>query len=255
MALLRQTFFIYLRNLKTWTAQPATLLTAIASSAFMFIFFGAPLGKLTLLPGFPADSYQAYLTGMVLVMTVVFSGSDMAMVLLTDILSGYFDKLLLSPVNRLAILLGTLAIGATRALAQVVVIILIAPGVRSQIRGGTPRRVIAIVVATTTFGVAMSCIGLVLALRTKSVQVTMNSWLLFMPLAFLTTAFMPRELLSGWFEVAVRFNPVDYVMSAVRAVIIEGWVWSAILPGVWVLVGMTAVLLSFTTWQYRRATA
>ncbi len=254
MTLLRQTFFIYLRNLKTWTAQPATLLTAIASSAFMFIFFGAPLGKLTLLPGFPAESYQAYLTGMVLVMTVVFSGSDMAMVLLTDILSGYFDKLLLSPVNRLSILLGTLAIGATRALAQVVVIILIALAFGVRFEAGI-LGVLAIVVATTAFGVAMSCIGLLLALRTKSVQVTMNSWLLFMPLAFLTTGFMPRELLSGWFEIAVRFNPVDYVMSAVRAVIIEGWVWSTILPGVWVLVGMTAILLSLTTWQYRQVTA
>ena len=82
----------------------------------------------------------------------------------------------------------------------------------------------------------------------------MNSWLLFMPLAFLTSAFMPTDLLAGWFQVAVRFNPGEYVVHAVRAIIIEGWVWATILPGLWVLLGMTAVLFAITTWQYRRAT-
>ena len=32
----------------------------------------------------------------------------------------------------------------------------------------------------------MGCVGLIVAVRTRSVQVTVNSWLLFMPLAFLT---------------------------------------------------------------------
>ncbi len=253
MTILRETYFIYRRNLKTWMAQPATLLTAIASSAFMFLFFGAPLGNVTLLPGFPAEDYQAYLTGMVLVMAVVFSGSDMAMVLLTDMLSGYFDKLLLSPVNRFSILLGTLSIGGTRAFAQVLAITLIALAMGVRFQGGIAG-VLVVIIATTIFGVAMACIGLLLALRTRSVQLTLNSWLLFMPLAFLTSAFMPRDLLTGWFQVAVTLNPVEYVLTGVRAIIIEGWAWAAILPGLWVLLGMTALLLGLTTWQYRRVT-
>ncbi len=100
----------------------------------------------------------------------------------------------------------------------------------------------------------MACVGLILALGTRSVQVTVNSWLLFIPLAFLTSAFMPTDLLTGRFQVAVRFNPVEYVVRAVRAIIIEGWVWPTILPGIWVLLGMTGLLLAITTWQYRRAT-
>ncbi len=253
MAILRETYFIYRRNLKTWIAQPATLLTAIASSGLMFLFFGAPLGSVTLLPGFPSEDYLAYLTGMILVMAVVFSGADMAMVLLTDMLSGYFDKMLLSPVNRFSILLGTLSIGGTRAFAQVLAIVLIALAVGVRFQGGIAGALV-VLVAATMFGVAMSCIGLLLALRTRSVQITLNSWLLFMPLAFLTTAFMPRELLTGWFQVAVGLNPVEYVLTAVRAIIIEGWIWETILPGMWVLLGMTALLLGLTTWQYRRAT-
>ena len=73
-------------------------------------------------------------------------------------------------------------------------------------------------------------------------QVTQSSWLLFMPLAFLTTAFMPKELLSGWFKVAVTLNPVDYVMEGVRTIIIEGWHWDSILPGLWVPCGVVVAI-------------
>ena len=89
----------------------------------------------------------------------------------------------------------------------------------------------------------------------KNAQVTQSAWLLFMPLAFLTTAFMPKELLSGWFKIAVTLNPVDYVMVGLRVIIIEGWDWGTILPGLWVLMGLTVGLVAITTWFYERATA
>ncbi len=254
MSIAREAYFIYARSLRTWLAEPWTLTAAVASSAFMFLFFGTPLGSVTLLPGFPSQDYQAYLTGMVLVMAVVFSGSDMAMSVLTDMKSGYFNKLLLAPVNRFSILLGTMLVGGTRALAQVLAITLIALAIGVRFEGGVLGGIV-IVAATTIFGVAMACVGLILALRTRSIQITLNSWLLFMPLAFLTSAFMPREMLAGWFRAAVTFNPVEYVMAAVRAIIIEGWAWGEILPGLWALLAMTVVVLAVTTLVYRRATA
>jgi ABC-2 type transport system permease protein len=254
MTIARETYFIYLRNLKAWLAQPAAVIATVLMSAFMFLFFGAPLGGMTQIPGFPSNDYEAYLTSMIIIMAVVFNGSDVAFALLTDMLSGYFDKLLLAPVNRFSILMGTLLVSGTRALTQVVVIIAVASALGVSFKGGL-LGVLVVIVAATVFGIATACLGLIIALRTKSVQVTQNSWLLFMPLAFMTTAFMPKELLSGWFKVAVTLNPVDYVMVGVRTIIIEGWVWESILPGLWVLLATTAIMLTAATWSYRRATA
>ena len=245
--------FIYLRNLKTWLAQPAAVISTIFLSVFIFLFFGAPLSGMTQLAGFPSDDYQAYLTGMILIMAVVFNGSDVAFALLTDMLSGYFDKLLLAPVNRFSILMGALLVSGTRALVQVVVIVALAHALGVTFKGGV-LGILAVIIVSTTFGIAMACVGLIIALRTKSVQVTQNSWLLFMPLTFLTTAFMPKDLLSGWFKIAVTLNPVNYVMGMVRTIIIEGWEWDAILPGLWVLLATTATMLTMATWFYRRAT-
>ena len=191
---------------------------------------------------------------MILVMTMVFSGGDVAMALLTDILSGYFEKLLLAPINRFSILMGMLLVAGTRALSQVVVIVLIATALGVTFKGGLVG-ILVVIIAAVVFGIAMACLGLIIALKTRSAQVTMNSWLLFMPLAFLTTAFMPREFLTGWFKIAVTINPVDYIMAAIRIIIIEGWEWETILPGRWALVASTVVMMTIATWFYRRATA
>ena len=254
MTVARESYFIYVRNLKAWLAQPAAVISTMTMSAFMFLFFGAPLSGMTDIPGFPAEDYEAYLTGMIIIMAVVFNGSDVAFALLTDMLSGYFDKLLLAPVNRFSILMGALLVSGTRALVQVLVILTLALALGVTFKGGI-LGLLVIIVAATVFGVAMACLGLIIALKTKSVQVTQNSWLLFMPLAFMTTAFMPKELLSGWFKVAVALNPVDYIMVGVRTIIIEGWEWESILPGLWILTATTVIMLTSATWAYRRATA
>ena len=254
MKILRETYYIYVRNLKVWVAQPMLVVSPILTAALMFLLFAAPLASLTNLPGFPSDDYNAFMAGMIIVMTVVFSGADVAAALLTDMLSGYFDKLLLAPINRFSILMGALLVAGTRALSQVLAIVAIALILGVSFKGGVAG-IVAVIVAATVFGIAFSCVGIIIAMRTKSIQVTQTSWILFMPIAFMTTAFMPREFLTGWFKFAVTINPVDYVLVAIRSIIIEGWVWDTIATGLWVLTAMTVVLLSAATWVYRRATA
>ncbi len=254
MALVRETYFLYIRNLKVWIAQPVAVISSIASAGFIFVLFGAPLSGITNLPGFPTNDYEAFLTAMIIVMTMVFSGSDMAMAVLTDILSGYFDKLLLTPINRAAIFFGTVLVAGTRALAQVLVIVGLAYILGVRFSTG-PVGLVTVIVAATVFGIAFSSLGVIIALKTKSTQVTMSTWLLFMPFAFLTTAFMPKDLLSGWFKVAVSINPVDYVLVGIRTLIIEGWEWEAILPGLWWLAGLAAGMTIIASWFYRHETA
>ena len=254
MNIARETHFIYTRNLKAWLGQPPLVISTLVPPVFMFLFFGTPLRGMTGIPGFPSDDYFAYFAGMIIVLSVVMNGADAAFTLLTDMQSGYFDKLLLAPINRFSILMGTLLISGTRALAQCIVIVALALALGVSFKGGLVG-VVAIIVAATVFGIATACIGVIVALRTKSVQVTQNIPMMFMPLAFLTTALMPKEFLTGWFKWAVTVNPVDYVMVSVRTIIIDGWEWDSILPGLWVLAATTVIMLTAATWTYRRATA
>lgn len=254
MTVFREIRFIYMRNVRAWLGRPPLIISTLVPPVFMFLFFGAPLGGMTNIPGFPANDYNSYFTGMVIVLSVVMNGGDVALALLADIMSGYFDKLLLAPVNRFSILVGTLLVSGTRALLQVLVIVALALAMGVNIKGGLVG-LVAIVVAASVLGIAIACIGLIIALRTRSAQLTQNVFMIFMPLAFLTTAFMPGEFLTGWFKLAVTLNPIDYVLVSVRTIIIEGWEWDSILPGLWVLCAITVIMLTAATWIYRRATA
>ena len=127
------------------------------------------------------------------------------------------------------------------------------------IRGASPESgilgLLAIMLLGTLFGVAWSCLGLIIAIRTQSVQVTQSVFIFFVPAVFMTTAFMLKELMAEWFQIAVSVNPVNYVLEAIRAIVVVGWVWSDILPGLAILLVMTAAALTATTVLYRRATA
>ena len=124
MSTLRETYYIYMRNLKIWITQPVLVIPPLFISLFLFLVFGAAFGEVTDLPGFPADDYKAFIVAFILVQAVVFSGSDAGFAMFTDLLSGYFDKLLLAPINRFSILFGSLLMAGTRALSQALVIVL-----------------------------------------------------------------------------------------------------------------------------------
>jgi ABC-2 type transport system permease protein len=142
-------------------------------------------------------------------------------------------------------------VAATRALAQVVVITALALLLGVTFKGGLIGLVV-VIIAATAFGIAAAFLGLIIALKSQSIQVTQSTWLLFMPLAFLTSAFMPKDLLTGWFRVAVTLNPVEYVLAGIRIIIIQGWDWGTILPGLWALLSMLAALGAATVWSFRR---
>lgn len=254
MGTLRETYYIYMRNLKIWVTQPALVIPPLFISLFLFLVFGAAFRRVPGLPGFPTDDYDAFLVAMILVQAVVFSGSDAGFAMFTDILSGYFDKLLLAPINRFSILFGSLLMAGTRALSQALVIVLVAFALGVSFKGGA-LGVAAVISMAALFGIAWSSLGLMIALQTKSAQATQASFVFFFPFIFLTTAFMPKDMLSGWFKIAVTINPVEYVLAALRVIVIEGWVWDTILPGLAVLVAMTVGLTAMTTWLYRRETA
>ncbi len=253
-AILRETYFIYRRNLKTWLAVPANVIAPLFISGLLFILFGAMFDRTISLGGFGTDDYQAFLVAWIIVQVVVFSGTDSGFALLTDMLSGYFDKLLLAPINRFSILFGTLMVSGTRALMQSLVVVFLALALGVDFEAGV-LGILAMLALAVVFGLVWSCLGIMIALKTRSAQATQSAGLLFFPFIFLTTAFMPEDQLSGWFKVAVKMNPVTYVMEAMRAIVLEGWDWPTILTGVWVAGAMLAVLLVATTWMYRRQTA
>src|SRR5207248_6019047 len=82
---------------------------------------------------------------------------------------------------------------------------------------------LVIVLLSALFGVAYAGFAILVALRTRNVQATNTSFLLFFPLLFLSPNFVPFDRLSPLMETLARLNPVSYVIVGLRSLVIDGW--------------------------------
>jgi ABC-2 type transport system permease protein len=90
-----------------------------------------------------------------------------------------------------------------------------------------------------------------IALKTRSAAATNSGGLIFFPLLFLTPNFVPREMLTRPMEIAATFNPVTYVMEALRSLILQDLVWSDIWPGFAVVAVLGALMLALNVRMIR----
>ena len=104
-----------------------------------------------------------------------------------------------------------------------------------------------------TIGAAWSGISLNVALRTRSPEVTAATGILVFPLYFGSTAFMPKNLLPHWLRVLNDYNPVTYLIDAVRSLMLDGWHWQTIGAGFAAAAGVAAVTLPLAVVAFRRS--
>jgi ABC-2 type transport system permease protein len=164
--------------------------------------------------------------------------------LVNDIDRGYLDKLLLAPVSRSAIVLGRLAADLVRGVVSSALVLLLGVlvfGVRMQSGVGGA---VALVALAALWGVASAGLAMVVALRTRSVQATSASFLLFFPLLFLTPNYVPFDRLAPIMEPIARVNPMSYVIEGLRSLVLEGWVPEKLATCAAVIVATGLVLIS-----------
>jgi ABC-2 type transport system permease protein len=223
--------------------------TIVINIFFLLTFNGAFSGAASFLPGLNNVNYLAFSLPVTIVSLALGGIAGQAMV--RDIESGYFDKLLLTPVNRSALLLSYMVAGALALVLQTVLIVLfgLLLGLTS-VTGFVGLLVNAGYALLLGIGFAAFTVGV--ALRTGSAAATQSATFLFFPLTFLTTTYVPLELLSGWFKVAVQLNPITYVLEAMRSVLITGWKTDALLSGLAVGVGLGLLCFAFAFLSLRK---
>ena len=191
--------------------------------------------------GFPAGfDYKAFQLPVAVVFAV--TGVSRANSLVIDIQGGYLDRLLLTPVRRGTLLLGLMTADFVLivALASPVLILWLIVGI--DVATGVAGIVLFVLIAGL-WGLAFTGFPYAIALRTGNPTAVNNAFLLFFPFAFLTTAYLPEEAMTGWLATAVKFNPTTYLLGAMRALLQGGWRWGEIGKGLLAIAGIG--LLSF----------
>ena len=150
------------------------------------------------------------------------TGISRAPALVIDVQDGYFDRLLLTPVRRFAILLGHLAADVTVAAALTVPIIIVGFVLGVRFESG-PLGIVVFIAIAASWSLAFSGFGYAIALKTGNPGAVNSTFLLFFPFLFLTTSYVPRSQLNGWLDVVAGWNPVTYLLEGLRSLVSVGW--------------------------------
>ncbi|HEV7461404.1 MAG TPA: ABC transporter permease [Solirubrobacteraceae bacterium] len=190
-------------------------------------------------PFLHGQGYVAFQLPVSLMFAVATATSGLALV--TEIDLGYFDKLLAAPIRRSSIIFGRLAADLVRGLMGSTVVLLAGLALGAHMASGFLGAIVLVVLAAL-FGVGYAGFGILVALRTRNVQATNTSFLLFFPLLFLTPNFVPFDRLSPVMEALARINPVSYVIEGLRSLVILGWDWGKLAACVAVILGLGTLL-------------
>lgn len=191
-------------------------------AVFFFIVNIATLERITegIGGGFDYDAFQ-----MATAVLLGVTGVSRAPALVLDIQSQYFDRLLLTPVRRTAILLGHMAADVTVAAALTVPIIVLGLILGVDFEGG-PLGLLVFMALASLWSLAFAGFGYAIALKTGNPAAVNSTFLLFFPFLFLTSSYVPRSQLSPWLDTVAGFNPVTYLLDGLRSLVLDaGWQW------------------------------
>ena len=222
---------------------PRELETVVPPVFIALFFFVVNIGTLQHLTesnikGFEIKSFMLPTAVLLGVTGVSRAGS-----LVLDIQDGYLDRLLLTPVRRLAILVGHMAADVAIACTLMVPITALALALGVDFRSG-PLGVAFFFLLGCAWSLAFAGFGYAIALKTGNPAAVNSSFLLFFPFLFMTSSYAPRSQLSGWLGAVAAWNPVTYVLEGLRSLVTQGWAWGHLGEAVLAIAAVAAVSMS-----------
>ena len=252
MKTVRETWLIYRRSLVLTLRQPVWLLMGIFQPILYLVLFGPLLEGAVTQAGAGANAFDWFVPGM-LVMVAVFGAAFVGFGLIAELRYGVIERMRVTPMSRIAMLLGRSLRDATLLLMQAAIMIVIAIPFGITI---DPAGLAVTLALVGLIGLAMAPLSYSAALVLKSEDAFAPLvQFVALPLLLLSGIFLPLQLAPGWLQTLADLNPVTYAVDAVRAAFNGMWGDPAIVTGS-IIVIVIAVLAVFTASRaFSRATS
>ena len=240
-----------IRHLRVFARQPYYLGATLSQPIIWLLLFGQLFKGVTRLPGFEQDSYIAYLTPGIVVMTAVFINGWSGTNYIVDMERGVLNRFLVTPASRGALLAGELGYMASTTVLQSGIILGLGFALGARFHGG-PAIVLVFVLASVLLGLAFSALSNAMALLVRNQQslIAANT-LLVLPLSFMSTAFLPAGLLPEWMRVVAHGNPFNWAVEVGSQALVPDVDWTLALTRL----AWLALLAAGAAWASIRAFA
>ena len=209
------------RALRQIPREPEFMVPAIIVPLF---FFAINIGALEKVAEAQAHiDFKAFELPVSIIFAV--TGISRASTLVTDIQGGYFDRLMVTPIRRLALLLGLMVADFAMVVALTIPVLVLGFVVGVGFESG-PLGVLVFVLLAALWGLVFTGFPYAIALKTGNPAAVQSAFLLFFPFLFLTSSYVPRSQLTGWLNTVAAWNPVTYLLGGLRSLTMQGWQWT-----------------------------
>jgi ABC-2 type transport system permease protein len=251
MRTIRDTWLIFQRSLTLSVRNPVWVIFGIIQPVLYLLLFGPLLNNIAKVPGFPpGGAFNVFVPGM-LVLTALFGSGYVGFGLCDEMREGVVERMRVTPMSRVAMLVGRSLRDVTLLLAQAVILVVLAIPFGLEINLGG---VAIAFVMLALIGLMMSPVSYTLALIFKSedslAPITNG---LAVPLMLLSGMMLPMSLAPDWLQTVARFNPLFHAVAAIRALFNANYGDSEIVFGVVLLAVLAVTTISIGARTFSRA--
>ena len=251
MKLLRDTWLIFQRQLLLVLRNPVWLIVGIIQPIFYLLLFG-PLLKFALHAPTAADAYKTFVPGL-LVLLAVFGTFFVGFALIAELRAGVIERSRVTPVSRLALLLGRSLRDVVSLLFQATIITVLSIPFGLSVRLGDVvlafllLGLIALMLSAVSYGIALK-------LRSEDALAPLLNTV-GQPIFLLSGILLPITALTapGWLRAISRWNPFSWAVDATRALFAgdpgDPNVWKALV----ILGVLTAVAVMWAARSFARS--
>lgn len=211
---IRDALVLTRRSLARMAREPETLMNVTVQPIVFVLLFAYVFGSAIPLPG--GGSYHDYLIGGMLGMGLAGTAPGTAVGLVTDMSSGLIDRFKSLPMSRSAVLVGRTVSDLLTQVIGVLAVCGVGLAIGWRIHTG-PGDVLAALGLSMLLGYAFTwagaCLGMVLRSPEAAQQV---GFIVFLPLMFISNAFVPTQHMPGWLQAVANWNPLSALAAACR---------------------------------------
>lgn len=211
-------YTIWLREVIRYFRAKERIIGSIMQPLLWFLIFGAGIGASIQFRGLGIN-FLAFLAPGIVTMTLLFTSVFSGVSVIWDREFGFLKEILVAPVSRISIVLGKALGGATTALLQGLIIIVLALLFKAPIPLTSVLLMLPLMILISVGFVSMGLTIASLMDTMEGFQLVMN--FLVQPMFFLSGVFFPINSLPEWIRFVVYLNPMTYAVESMRAVAIN----------------------------------
>jgi ABC-2 type transport system permease protein len=248
---LAHTWFMLGRQARNLARQPIWIAIMLVQPMFWLLLYSQLFRRVVELPGFATDSYVQFLTPGIVIMTAFFSATWSGMAMIEDLDRDVVERFLATPVSRVSLVLSQVLRSAITAAIQGLIILLVGLALGARVHGG-PLGWVVILLAAALVAAAFAGIshGIALLTRREATMIAVANFFA-LPLTFVSTTLIAKELMPDWMQVASRFNPVNWAVGAAREPVLTDTDWAASVLYLGYLLAFSLATAAFATWAFR----